>query len=137
MVTQDALSQFTGTSCYHRLGFPFPNTVLTDGTLYVAEHGGESGAFWLMQAIQSHIPGVVERGGEAAEFHVWTLKVAADKSAVLEARLDRDTPVLASQSFDHVDFEVGDWQFFVGSQLTGLIPNPQTRLWVIFLPSEY
>jgi hypothetical protein len=131
VVTQDALSRFTGTTTYTSLGFP-RNVALTDGTLYVAEHGGESGAFWLMQTIASHIPGVYKRGGSQARFHVWTLTVAPDKSAVLEARLDKGTPVLAKQDFTSVDFEEGEWMFFVGQQ-----EFPQGMLWVIFLPFEY
>ena len=132
MLDQAKLSQFTGTEKYTRLGFPFRNVVLTDGALYVAEHGGESGAFWLMQAIASHIPGVYRRGGSPAQFHVWTLTVAPDKSAVLEARLDKDTPVLASQKFSLVDFEEGEWMFYAAAQ-----DHPSGKLWVIMLTSEY
>jgi len=132
MIDQTELSQFTGSEGYTRLGFPFRNVVLTDGALYVAEHGGESGAFWLMQAIASHLPDVIRKGGPGAVFQVWTLTVRPDKTARLACRLDTGTAVLAQQDFNYVDFEEGEWTFYVAAQ-----DRPSGRLWVVMLPSEY
>ena len=53
---QSNLAQFTGTEAYHRWSPLFPRMVLTDGAMFVAKHGGTSGAFWLMDAIVSHQP---------------------------------------------------------------------------------
>ncbi len=131
MLDQAKLSQFTGTEKYTRLGFPFKNVVLTDGALYVAEHGGESGAFWLMQGIASHLPAVIEKGGERACFQVWQLDVAEDGKAVLTCRLDTGEPVLARQVFAYTDFGASI-TLFVGTQ-----QHADGLLWVIMLPSEY
>jgi hypothetical protein len=70
-----ALRQFTGTEKWTRYPSLCPHLVLlTDGVLYVAEHGGEDGhtAGWLVDAIASY-------QGEAvlkySDFQVWKLVV--------------------------------------------------------------
>ena len=69
------LGYFTGTEQWTRYACLCPHIVLlTDGALYVAEHGGEDGnsAYWLIDAIASY-------QGEAAlkhhAFQVWKLSV--------------------------------------------------------------
>ena len=63
--------------------------VLTDGALYVAEHGGENGqsAYWLIDAIASY-------QGEPAfrrqDFQVWTLRVLPADPPEVAARSGRD-----------------------------------------------
>lgn len=46
---------FTGTTVYH---LHAPRVVLTDGAKYVAEHAE---AYWLMDAIASYLPPLVNR----------------------------------------------------------------------------
>jgi hypothetical protein len=69
------LGQFIGTENWTRYPSLCPHIVLlTDGVLYIAEHGGEDGhtAWWLIDAIASH-------QGEAVlkyyDFQVWKLVV--------------------------------------------------------------
>ena len=69
------LGQFTGTEKWTRYPTLCPHIILlTDGAMYVAEHGGEDGntAWWLMDAIASY-------QGEATlkrhDFQVWKLVV--------------------------------------------------------------
>jgi hypothetical protein len=49
------LGFFTGTTAYH---LHAPRLVLTDGAKYVAEHAE---AYWLMDAIASYLPPLVNR----------------------------------------------------------------------------
>jgi len=72
---QHVLGQFTGTEKWTRYPALCPNIILlTDGALFVAEHGGEDGntAWWLIDVIASY-------QGEAAlkhhDFQVWKLIV--------------------------------------------------------------
>ena len=53
---QSQLAQFSGTDGYIRWSPLFPRMVLTDGAKFVADNGGTSGAYWLMDAIASHQP---------------------------------------------------------------------------------
>ena len=132
MLTEADLGNFNGTDGYTRLGFPFRNVVLTDGALHVAEHGGTNGAFWLMQAVASHLPAVLRKGGERACFQLWRLSVHEDKSALLTCQLDTGEPLLAQQRIEYTDFDVPDFKLYVGQQ-----PSENGTLWVIMLPSEY
>ncbi len=69
------LAQFTGSECWYR--HPLNRSITyTDGAQYVAEAGG---AYWLLDAIVSHQHDARVR---AEPFQVWTLKVAADRSAI-------------------------------------------------------
>jgi hypothetical protein len=47
-LTAQDLAQFTGTTCYYRIG---RQHLLTDGTHYLAE---QEGCYWLMDAVASH-----------------------------------------------------------------------------------
>jgi hypothetical protein len=136
LATSD-LGSFTGTMEYHRLGFPFKNVVLTDGAQYVAKNGGTHGAYWLMQAIASHIPGVVRKaraaGGHAAWIQFWTLTVNPDRSAVLSCVLDKGEPEIARQRIEYTDFDLGKIDVHVASTEDG----DGRTVWVIMLPSEY
>ena len=76
------LGYFTGTEKWTRYTCLCPHIVLlTDGALYVAEHGGEDGnsAFWLIDAVASY-------QGEAVlkhhDFQVWKLSVLPPDSEI-------------------------------------------------------
>ena len=47
---QSQLAQFSGTDGYIRWSPLFPRMTLTDGAKFVADNGGTSGAYWLMDA---------------------------------------------------------------------------------------
>jgi len=110
------LLTFTGSENWYRHPL-WPSITYTDGAHYVAEAGG---AYWLLDAIVSHQHDARVR---AEAFQVWTLKVAADRSAELYC-LDGDNCEITRQAITYTDF-----------------PLSEVTLWltddVIFLPSEY
>jgi hypothetical protein len=116
-LTESDLAQFSGSENWYRHGIN--RTVLyTDGARYVAEHGG---AHWLLDAIaiaQAHVKAV-----EAEEFQVWTLKVNADRSALLTCE-DGNGNAVYRQPVPFTDFPLAEVKFFYCNQ-------------VIHLPSEY
>lgn len=110
------LAHFTGSE--HWYHHPLrPSITYTDGAHYVAEAGG---AYWLLDAIVSHQHDAQVR---ATAFQVWTLKVSADRTALLTCE-DGDHGLVTTQAIAFTDF-----------------PLPEITLWlqhgVIFLPSEY
>jgi hypothetical protein len=113
-----ALNQFTGSQTFTRWT-PVSNSVLTEGTLYVAQ---EAGAYWLFDAIQSHLD------ENKADFAESTLEVNADNSAVLTIT-DGDDGKIAIQHISFTDFpqqEIKIWS--ARNEL-----NAHTHM----LPSEY
>lgn len=112
------LNQFTGSASFTRWS-PFSGSVLTEGTLYVAK---EAGAYWLFDAIQSHLD------ENKADFAESTLVVNADDSAVLTIT-DGNDGKIAIQHISFTDF-----------------PQPEIKIWsdrnelgshTHMLPSEY
>lgn len=127
------LDQFTGTERYHRFSPIFRNVVLSDGALYVAENGGEHGAYWLMDAIASQIPLAGKRHPMLRDMQFWELKVNLQKkSAVLTCVPDSDMKPVVTQRIPHTDFDLPYIKFYVQPQAT-----PSGTVWTIFLPSEY
>jgi hypothetical protein len=123
------LAQFYGTACYHHWSAGFPNVVLTDGAQFVAEHGGRSGAYWLMDAIASH------QSSQLLDtpFQCWTLEVHEDNSAVLICQDGCDREVVR-QEIRYTDIGVSTLTLWVeeGS------PNRWSPIYrVIMLPSEH
>lgn len=112
------LQQFTGTEAYHRWSILFPRFVLTDGAKYVAD---EAGAYWLMDAIASHI------NAYYTETFALARLVVKDSKAVLTIE-DGNDGVLAKQDIEYTDFPLGEVKLYM---------QPQDDLWVIMLPSEY
>ena len=113
-----ALNQFTGSQTFTRWT-PVSNSVLTEGALYVAD---QAGAYWLFDAIQSHLD------ENKADFAESTLEVNADDSAVLTIT-DGDDGKIAIQHISFTDFpqqEIKIWS--ARNEL-----NAHTHM----LPSEY
>ena len=76
LLAQD-LAQFTGSQTFYRHALS-GGCVYSEGAQYLAEAGS---AYWLLDAIlcpQPHDPAL-----RRAEFQVWTLTVAEDRSATL------------------------------------------------------
>lgn len=122
---QANLDMHTGTDGYIRWSALFRNFVLTDGTMYLAENAG---AYWLMDAIASHIASYKEEGFVVAKLvkgMEGKLIGAPDWVLTLD---DGNGRVLASQEIEYSDFPLDSISLYV---------IPQENLWIILLPSEY
>jgi hypothetical protein len=130
MLTNYDLAQFTGTQSWHRWSPLFPNMLLTDGVLYLAEKGQ---CFWLMDAIASHQPDLLKNEwAEQAQF--WELTVDLDAhTAVLICREDSDKAPAVTQVIEYTDFDLDTIKIWV--MPTGR-PNGGVD-YVLLLPSEY
>lgn len=121
---QDDLRNFTGTEEWTRYSpHLFPNVLLTDGTKYVAE---ECGAYWLMDAISSHLPAVstepfvvVVLEKNSAYHGGWTLLLVDD----IPSRT-----IFARQEIAFSDFPLDEIKLYA---------IRDADYWVILLPSEY
>jgi len=116
-LTKADLEQFTGTEYYYRHSIN-RKVLFTDGVKYLAE---KAGAYWLLDEIALIQPR--DERVAVEEFQVWTLSVAADKTASLECD-DGNGNVVYSKDIGFTDF-----------------PLDEVKLWfandVIYLPSEH
>jgi len=115
-LTDQDLAQFTGTTCYYRIG---RQHLLTDGTHYLAE---QAGCYWLMDAVASHVAEI----GTADWFIVVRIEVT-DQQAMMRYE-DGNGRELARQDIPYTDFPL--------RHLT-LYAVWDTEHWVIMLPGEY
>ncbi len=128
---QDQLIQFTGTDGYIRWSPLFPRMTLTDGAKFVADNGGTSGAYWLMDAIASHQPKAL-KDERLREIQFWKLTVTEKdgrKSAVLTCRADSGEKAAITQEIEYTDFDVPEIDLWVGPV--------DEKTYCILLPSEY
>ena len=128
---QAQLIQFTGTDGYIRWSPLFPRMVLTDGAKFVADNGGTSGAYWLMDAIASHQPKAL-KDERLREIQFWKLTVTEKdgrKSAVLTCRADSGEKPAITQRIEYTDFDLPEIDLWVGPM--------DEKHFVIMLPSEY
>lgn len=111
------LSQFTGTTQYHRWSM-ITRLVATDGVIHMA-NGAQ--AFWLLDAIASH---QTSKKVAKESFQVWDLQVDPnDHTAILTCH-DGDHNPLARQKITWTDFPLTHIRFFVANN-------------IIMLPTEY
>jgi hypothetical protein len=114
------LSQFHGTSQYHKHLFPGKSPlVLTDGCKYIRD---SCNAYWLFDAILSY---QCDKALKGINFQIWELKrVKVDLSWLLTCKEDINKKTIIRQSIEFSDF-----------------PIDYIRIWVIdkvaLLPSEY
>lgn len=128
-IDPDALRHFTGTMAYTRWSPLFPNICLTDGTKYIADNGGNGGAYWLMDAIASYQPELLQNE-QTRYFQLWTLKVDLEKSsAVLTCQQDSDEEPEVTQEIEYTDFDLPEINLYV-------MPLTEDK-WVIMFPREY
>jgi hypothetical protein len=123
-MTQDDLTQFIGTEKYYRWSALFPNFLLTDGAHYVAE---QAGAYWLMDAIASHLKSYKDAGFAIVVFG----KDATQEGGGFTLRIVDDIPstkVYATQKIEYSDFPLDEIKLYVIYDGTH---------WTILLPSEY
>ena len=116
------LPNFTGTTAYYRYSPIFRNFVLTDGSKYLAE---ACDAFWLMDAIASHLPSYRDEGFVVARLAV----VDARASLTFD---DGNGNILASQEIEFTTFPLGSITLYVIPQDMG-----DEVVYVILLASEY
>lgn len=129
MLKDKDLSGFCGTEQYTRYSPLFPNVLLTDGALFVAENGGTNGGFWLMDAISSYQPDLQRKYRWAKEMQFWKLTVDLNKkSAVLTCTEDSDKEPVVKQVIEYTDFDLPSIDLWVG---------PMDDKQIILLPSEY
>lgn len=114
------LPNFYGTYGYTRLSPLFRTFVLTDGAKYLA---GAAGAFWLMDAVASHLGSYKNEGFVVAKL----LRAKASNGWILRLK-DGNDEVLADQIIGYSDFPLDEITLYVIAQ---------DDLWVILLPSEY
>ncbi len=115
-LTAQDLAQFTGTTCYYRIG---KQHLLTDGAHYLAE---QPGCYWIMDAVASHVTEI----GTADWFIVVRIEVI-DHRAMMRYE-DGNGRELAHQAIPYTDFPL---------QNLTLYAVWDTQHWVIMLPSEY
>ena len=117
---EQELRQFTGTENYYALSPLFRSFVLTDGARYLAD---AAGAWWLMDAVASHLGSYKNEGFVVAKL----LRAKASNAWILRLE-DGNDEVLADQIIEYSDFPLDEITLYV---------IQQDDLWVILLTSEY
>ena len=134
MLTKNDLRNFTGTEQYHRISSLFPRVVATDGGIHVARHGGQGGAFWLLEAIASYQPELQRHPDERLrDMQFWKLVVNADKSAVLSCVPDTGEKPVVEQHIEFTDFDLPEIDLWAAPTDDG----KGGLLLVLHLPSEH
>lgn len=113
---------FYGTEEYHQYSALFRNVLLTDGAKFIAD---ECGAFWLADAIASHLPQIND------DFAVAHLCVFPEGGARLTIE-DGNDNILAQQDLPYTDFPLDEITLYVAAQ-----PIEDKTFFVIMLTSEY
>jgi len=126
------LGRFTGgTAQWHRYSALYRQLLLTDGAKHVAEAGG---AYWLMDAIASHIFTNRKVFGPAVNpFQSWMLQVINGKAKLIAkdgGKRGAQPQTLVTQKIDYTDFplpEIVLWAVWDGGM----------NAYVLMLPCEY
>jgi hypothetical protein len=115
---QHALIPFCGTETWYRHALN-RNLLYTDGVQFFAEHGGDCGAYWLIDHIAfDYWPLLTTQ-----DFLTITLTVGEDNKATIIVS-DGNNHDLKSTVLDYTDMQPGIWKFFLTDN-------------VLMLPSEY
>lgn len=122
----EGFAQFCGTEAYTRLSPLHGRLLCTDGVVWLAENAD---AFWLIDAIASHQPRCM-KDEPLREIQFWTLKVAANKSAVLSCKRD-EGDIAFTQKIKFTDFPLKEVELWVEAGLVGV------PCMVCLLPSEH
>lgn len=119
---QADLDQFTGTESLHRWSI-ISRSVLTDGARYLAE---QAGAFWLFDAIDSHL---TTRGlNDDTAFTVARLRRDPGTTRAELVLDDGNGVIWAIQEIPFTDFPLEEIKLYAVHNGTG---------WTHMLPSEY
>ena len=111
---KENLNQFTGTEKYY--GHPL-GILLTDGIKYLAD---SAESCWLVDIVASY---QVHEKVKLEEFQVYKLKVAKDKSAILNIE-DGNYNIIASQEIEWTTFPLDEIELWFANN-------------VCYLPSEH
>jgi hypothetical protein len=128
-LTKDDLNQFTGDLVRYR--HPLNRRVIySPGVRHIAEEGG---AYWLIDAIASHIGSpefikAAKRDCRINTMHFWLLETSWGGGAELTARADSGEVAFIKQAIPFTDFplrQLDVWAAFDGEH------------WTLYLPSEH
>ena len=127
-IDQAQLSQFCGDE--ERYRHWTRRLIYTPGVKFVADNGGQSGAYWLLDAIASYQPDRrIRDNPKLREFQVWTLKVDLPaRTAVLFCTDGDGEAHVIEQQIEHTDFDLAEVRFYV-------CEGDGER--VLMLPNEY
>ncbi len=123
------LRQYTGDLERYRHSFN-RRLIYTPGVKHLAE---QAGAYWLLDAIASHVNSkpfceALDQNPRLWAFQCWTLAVQPSGVAVLTAVSDRDEPPFIRQFIPFTDFPLEQIDLWVGW-------NGES--WTLYLPSEH
>lgn len=120
------IASCTGTEALYRHWLS-KHLVYTSGIKMMAD---AVGAYWLIDAICSHLPAVLKSADRAMlkRIQFWKLEVK-DRKATLTCRADSDMKPVITQHIEFTDFPEGDWTFYVAANEDGGF--------TLLLPTEY
>ena len=120
---REGLVGFTGSETFLRYSPLFPNVVITEGVIWLAENAQ---CYWLLDVIASHLP-AVQRAGET--FAVVMIERTSGSGATV-AIVD-DIPantIYADQLIEYTDFPLAVLKMYVGYD---------SENWTVMLIDEY
>lgn len=134
MTISQQLAHCSGTEGYHRFNMLFRNVIATDGMMFLAKNGGNNGAFWLLEAIASHLKTNFKLQKTQQEgLLFWNLTLNKnDNGCVLTCKKDSDQPDLVRQEIKYTDIGTN-----LGANEIKIWSAPQDKYIVLMLPSEY
>lgn len=121
---EQGLAHYYGSETFTGMGPLFPGIVMSEGVSFLAE---KAGAYWLADAIASHIVTNASLREKTGSIMFWNLKVE-DGSAVLTVRRDSGEPVLVRQEIGYTDFPLDEIDIWAGQNGQG---------YTLYLPSEH
>lgn len=98
------LSQFTGTSAYHRTFMFNPKLVHTDGVQYFAE---TAGCYWLLDIIATEVYPLTKKEP------FLSIKLGVDDGQAHIRVEDGDCETLLKKDIEHTDCPEGSYEFFL------------------------
>jgi len=120
------LAQFTGTEQWYRHNLN-RNLIYTEGVKFLAENGGEQGAYWFIDKVAFEIAPLLKSKNEG--FGCINLSVGViDKNQATVLVTDGNDKQLAASHIHYTDMQAGNWKFY--------LIDDQTHM-TLLLPSEY
>ena len=120
------LAQFTGTEKWYRHALN-RNLIYTDGVKFLAENGGEQGAYWFIDKVAFEIAPLLKSKNE--RFGCINLCVGEiDKYQAMVLVTDGNDKQLAASHIHYTDMQSGDWKLY--------LIDDETHM-TLLLPSEY
>ena len=120
------LAQFTGTEQWYRHNLN-RNLIYTDGVKFLAENGGEQGAYWFIDKVACEIAPLLKSKNERFGFITLCVGLTGANQAMILVT-DGNDKQLATYHIHFTDMLPGNWKFY--------LVDDQTHL-TLLLPSEY